>query len=150
MAGKNKCIICGKSTFDKINLSNGIIYACYSCRDILTLKINDTFPILWLDSDYLYDLSYQDGVMTKEEAAQLKPEEIITLAKDTADILCNDDYFHIQLQEYIKQAVEHWRERKEEKFIINTPIKNLPLLIGSIKYKDNQKLFEKRLKKGKC
>lgn len=144
---KSKCLICGKKPTYKITLPHGTIFICHKCAELLTFKINDASPILWLDPDYLYDEAYDDeGAMTKEEKDQLTPEDYITLAKDTADALCNDDYFHSQMQDCIKIAVEQWRENKERKLIENAPLKELPLFINSIKYPYNKELLEKRLK----
>ena len=150
---KYKCIVCGEEIeytgtikISEIKLPHGKFYVCYkrSCKDILTLRINDgSFPAVWVGSDDLYEKDYNE-ILTKEEAEKFETEDMIQIAQDTAEAL--GDCFWDDYREAVKMAIEWWREKKEKEYIETCPKEDLPLLIGNIEYKPNQQVFENRLK----
>lgn len=165
-----KCIICGKKEGEPSNikyiftnkdvippviiirhkLPHGTIYTCQSdtCMRHLTLQLNDrATPVVWLSGDDLYNEDLGAKHMTEEEFDVLTADELLQLSNDTADSLWNCN-FHDEFQSHIGMAVDGWREEKEKEIVKNTPKKELPLLIGALKYKRNIDFLEKRLKGG--
>ena len=47
------CIVCGEEASNTVSLPNGKIHLCsrQSCIDELNLKVNNSFPILWVGSE---------------------------------------------------------------------------------------------------
>ena len=141
----NKCIICGRKPSYKITLPHGTIFVCHNeCAELLTLKINDNnSPVIWVGHSDLYEEDYKE-ILTKEEMENLTSEDMIEIAHNTADAL--GDYFWEEYNDALGRAAEWWRENQEMKYIKNCPKEDLPLLINNIKYENNKKIFEERLK----
>jgi len=148
MPKTNKCIFCGKETkwVERFEYGEFPLCAHGDCRNRVVLQISyDSFPVVWLGRDDLYcddDSGYER--MPKEEYDVMESKEIIDIASDTCEAL--GDHFWEQYDEAVKDALQWRRERIERKKIEDTPEEDLPLLLDTIKSKDNQEIFEKRLR----
>lgn len=154
-----QCIICGAKEGDKhprwdceitirtYKLPHGSINICtQGCMKLLTLHINDgATPVIWLSKDDLYEKDYNEDCLTLDEADNLTPEDIIELATDTAELLWNGS-LNDTYRETLDVAIDGWRREKERKRVAETPVKELPLLIGNLNYDVSIKLLERRLK----
>ena len=124
---------------------HGKVQICENCKRHFTLQIWDfATPVVWLSGDDLWNEDLGAEHLTEKELSNLTGEELIELAQDTADAL--GDTFHETFHEAVGLAVNGWKEQKEKKKIEETPLKELPLLIGTLKYKRNIEILEKRLK----
>lgn len=157
-----KCIICGRKEGDiytwheneftislkEYQLPHGSIPVCKSigygdeCMKHLTLQLNDfASPLIWMSLSDLYE---EDNIETlsKEEADNITAEEFLGIAETASDIIWVGDAH----RDACDDAVEVWREQKEKEMIENMPRKELPLLIGALKYKKNKDLLVTLLK----
>ena len=144
-----KCIICGKKESVKesvhdYDLPHGTISICTSsqCKKLLTYKINFAVPVVWFSLEDAYEEDGND-FLTKEEAEALTDEEIVDLGDEVSEDIGYGFSGHVE------SAVESWKMSREKEKIMNTPLKKLPLLIGSIEFNANKRHLEERLKKGK-
>ena len=147
MPDTNKCIFCGKETEYMEKFPHGEFPLCPSedCRNRIVLQVSyDNFPAIWVGRDDLYNEDSGYERMPQEEYDALKSEEIIRIAKDTAEAL--GEFFWQSYDEAVKEAVQWRRDRIELKKIEETPDDELPLLMGHIKSKENLKVFENRLR----
>lgn len=156
---EKKCIICGKKegesakldsggkyivTLCVYKLPHGTVYVCGGgkCSKHLTLQINGfASPLVWISVDDLYEEDYIDA-LSKEEAENLTAEDFLEIAETASIQLFEGDSHRLACDD----AVDQWREDKEKKMIEDTPEKELPLLIETLKYNRNKELLEKRLK----
>lgn len=137
---KGKCIICGKETDNTFKFKYGTISCCpNTCQKMLNYKMNDAHPILWLSKSDLSDREHY----TVEELAKVKPEAIIDAAEDAIDSEWNNDYFG----ESFSSIVENAAKALERNKIQNTKPKELPLLLGQLKFpEENDEYLLERLK----
>lgn len=145
---KPKCIICGKTkNLWEVKLPHGSFHICFGqkCADQVTVTVNScSFPTVWVSPDDLGpDTS---GLLTDKELEVITNKDIIEIARDTGEGLCNDDYFHASYQEALTVSIQYWREAKERELINDTSLENLPLIIEDIQYERNKKLLQERLK----
>jgi len=155
-----KCIMCGRTRnqvfkvhgqeytvyIREYKFPHGTIHICESCKEEFSTQLWDfAHPVAWLSGDDLNSPDTGAEHMTEEELEDFSPKELIELAKRTADILWNRN-FHDTFHDTLGDTVNEWREKKEKKLVEETPEKELPLLIESLRYESNKKLLEKRLK----
>lgn len=149
MKPRNQCIICGrKFHLSKVEFPHGTVYVCYDrkCKEMIALKVNDDdyAPIIWVGRGDLYE-DDDNHVLTEEELKTVTDEELIHMASDLQDWIWNDS-FGQDYHEGLKQVCDFWKENKEMKHIRECPKKDLPLLIGNLKFDSNQKVLEERLR----
>jgi hypothetical protein len=121
----------------KINL-------CGDCWREAQFQVDGALPVIWVGNEdletWLAD-EYQD-----------ERKKICKTSEDYARLanLIADKFFEYQggeqLRDLTQEAYEVLSRDKEMLKISRMPRKNLPLLIGHIKFKENEKLFNKRLK----
>ena len=159
-----KCIICGvkdgethenlggngfpgKIHISTYKLPHGEIHLCVNstCQRMLTLLINDfQAPIVWVTKEDLYEEGFNEDCLTKEEAENLTPEEMIEIASDMQTTFDLTSY-----RQALDDTADQWRKEKERKLIKDTPLKELPLLIEDLKFDSIKSLLEMRLRDGK-
>jgi hypothetical protein len=161
-----KCIICGVKEGEIKNghviyiqnhkLPHGKIYLCHydSCQKMLTCLINnEASPMVWVSKDDLSDdyANCYANCLTEEEMEKLTPEDIIEIADNATDLMYdgNSLWYLETYRENLSCAVDEWRVQKELEVVENLPAKELPLLIGNLKYQSSIDVLEKRLKEGK-
>ena len=150
-----KCFVCGnKKTHDKnkfpllatYELPHGTISVCYKCRPALMFNINaGNIPIWWIAKEDLYCPDLHERI-SKEEADQLTVKDLECIAQHIEELL--NEQYESTYSQVIHDALPYWKRDKEEELVRNTPKKELPLLIGKLKYKESKALLEERLKKG--
>lgn len=138
---------CGETNIFTYKLPHGSIHLCGSgqCRKLLTLQINDfASPMVWVSKDDLYEETDID-TLSKEEAENLTPEDLIEITTDAADMMWNGS-FGEEYREILDNSAKQWRENKEGELVQNTPEEELPLLIGNLKYDRSKEYLEQRLR----
>jgi len=148
MPNKNKCIVCGKEVEYKETFPHGSFTLCPAagCREKMTLQINcDSYPVIWVGREDLYNEDSGYHRMPKDEYDAMETEDIIEIAKNAADVL-GDDFWGDTFDGAVKEALQARRNRIEYLKIKNTPEEDLPILVGTIEFPENQRFFENRLK----
>jgi len=157
---KMKCMICGKIEgqkdehgqtiyLNKTKLPHGHISICQHsrCTSLFSIMLHDAIPIVWVSDSDLWEDNDNDNYnkITDEEHDNLTAEDLIEIANNTQEIFCDDSYNEAYNQA-IEGAVNLWREGNERKLVEDSPIKELPLLIGALKFQRNTEILERRLK----
>jgi hypothetical protein len=123
-----------------VSLPNGKIHLCsrQQCTDELNLKVNNSFPILWVGKEdwdaheFTEHLDSLDDFQTHIKAAR-RVESYLWDAEFLGDL------FH--------EALEAGHFTIEEMKVLEAEKKgNLPLLMGQLRHEDNIKYLEKKLK----
>lgn len=147
-----KCFVCGKDNKPKESVTHefqhGTVSVCYQCRDAFMYQLNGgNVPIWWLAVEDLHQSGLTDpsgNRISDEEADGFTMKDLVSVAKHTEELL-NEQYESLYDQ-VIRDALPFWRKEKEEELVMNTPERELPLLIGSLKHSENIDLLQSRLK----
>lgn len=136
---KNSCIICGKSdkNLQENILPHGTIYCHFGCKNLLNYLLNDAIPLVWLGKADLEDREYY----TSEELETITPEALILASEEAADSLW-DGNFGETFGDTLRQTAVAIETDK----VYNTPKKELPLLMGKLKFRESEKLLTQRMK----
>jgi hypothetical protein len=146
MKEKPCCIVCGKKRgLKRVVLEHGMFHLCNRghCITALLWESEKSLPLVWAGPNEL--LSHE--LITEEECSemeQMSAEDYTFIRDKMADYLweCYGDMFGNMFNEVLEQGV-----RSNEALLIkHTPKKDLPLLIGHIKDKENQQYLEERIK----
>lgn len=145
-----KCIVCGKENKLKesavYKFSHGSICVCYSCRPTLMYKIEGgNVPIGWVHKEDLYIEGVRE-VIPKEEAEDLTMKDMFSIAKHMEELLQEQHESLYRHETLMRESIPYWKQDKEEELVRNTPPKELPTLIGSLKFEENMQFLEQRLK----
>ena len=143
-----KCIVCGKENEPKESAEykflHGSISVCYSCRPILMYKIEGgNVPIGWVHPEDLYIEGVRE-IIPKKEAEELTMKDMFSIAKHMEEQF--QESYESLYEHLMKHSIPYWKQEKEEELVRNTPPKELPILIGSLKFEKNKQLLEQRLK----
>ena len=151
------CMICGIKDGEErekgehvavheYKLPHGKIHLCTSrkCKEHFYIHLDSGVPIVWVSRDDLYEEDWRSEI-TKEEDEDLTADDLREIAVQTQRIFCDDTY-NEGFNQSIAGAVDLWREEKERTLVQDSPLKELPLLIGTLKYDRNTQILEQRLK----
>ncbi len=138
-----KCILCGKPA-EKHKFKHGTLNLCHKCIPALTCEINgQNTTVAWIHKE---DLARdKDSILSKEEAEDFTRDDLILYARHMEEWIVEGATWKGAKW----KSLNDWRDEKEELLVLNTPLKELPLLIGSLKSKYNITMLEGRLKYGK-
>jgi len=136
---KIPCIICGTQCKTVHKLPFGTI-RCHAdlCFKSLIYSVEKSYPILWMGTCDLEDL----GEYTKEELDKTSPENMRIAADAATDALWNNQYFGDTFGDLITLAATSLERSK----IYDTPLEELPLLMGQLKFEENETFLIKRIK----
>ena len=139
------CIICGESDPEKINtieLPHGKVELCYgdTCRRMLTGKVIGYYPIAGFNFGEIFDAEHFEE--REDYLDTLTDEDEEQLSSDVADLFWNDDSVGGHFNECVNQAAIY----AEQMVLRKTPAADLPLRIGDLEFKENEKFLEKLIK----
>jgi len=134
-----KCIVCGKETEREIKLPHGKFAFCGGpdCLKTLLWKSEGALPVVWAGPQELVE----HELMTPEEADLLETEDVVFMTEKMGDYLWDGTFG----SEY-NDALEYGAQVLEHRKISRCKKENLPLLVGQIKHRENQKFLDERIK----
>jgi hypothetical protein len=136
------CIACGKKiALQKIEMEHGSFHICLNkpeCFKKIIFKVDNALPILWASPD---DMGERE-VMTEKELEGVTAEDWSAAAMDMAEVLWRDDYFSTTFRACLEAGARTLERLKIQK----ADPKELPLLMGTIKDKDNMTYLLNRMK----
>ena len=138
------CIICGEVCDSQVKLPHGSFYIHpNTCTKKLNYLVNDATPILWLCKNDLIDMEYA----TREELENVTPEQMVGAGEEATDRLWDNDSWSEIFGPAVERAAENLKEQEID-MVKGTHLENLPLLIGSLKYKGSINCLAERMRKG--
>ena len=139
------CLICGaKNAHYKLKKNGKNFGFCVSCKDdVVEAFDGKNVPLVWVGEEDLTN-RYEDKPDTLKEIRKLTRDDYIDMANTIGDWFFDhsSDWFGNSLCE----ALEIILTEKEEKKLKEMPKKLLPLMVGAIKYPQNEKILTERLK----
>lgn len=147
---KLPCALCGKKQAPWIIERKGKkIALCNDCKEAATAVIHgDNEPVMWAGKVDIEERCDNDLELLKEARA-LTRCDIVSIADRLSGWFWDQDANGSWFSDSIMEAFLTHLSEKEAKKINDTPVKDLPLLIGTIKHKENEELLEKRMRSGK-
>ena len=136
---KIPCIICGTQCKTVHKLPFGTI-RCHSntCFKSLIYAVEKSYPILWMGKGDLED----HDEYTKEELDKISPENMRIAADEATNVLWDSSYFNDTFSELVTVTATSLERSK----IYDTPLEELPLLMGKLKHEENEDYLIKRIK----
>jgi predicted nucleic acid-binding Zn ribbon protein len=138
---KNTCIICGKPCKVENILPHGKVFCHNGCKELLNFHLNKAVPIVWMGLDDLIEREH----LTEEEAKAVTPVDLIDATRAAAD-----DMWVGTFGETFDDMVRGSAVWLEEIKVEQTPLKELPLLMGKLKYRESEKILTQRMKEEGC
>jgi hypothetical protein len=141
------CTLCGKKkTTLTIKKGRKKIDLCHQCAyEVQKATFVHDHPIVWVDKESLMD-RYEGDVDTLNEIQALTPNDYADIANEMADSFWNDQSMGDWWSDNLCTEFEKLLVSKEEEALLKVPLKDLPLQIGTIKHKENEKILEQLLK----
>ena len=139
----HKCIICGGDTPDETIIGDTVFHLCYNrkCQGIFAFKTLGSFPIVWLCPNDVWE---EERVSDKVyEYFDKNPDKFVGIAQNNGDDLW-DNGFGDMFREVKKRTAEHM----QEDYVLDTPFKQLPLIINELKTDRAKKLYRERFEAG--
>lgn len=130
------CIVCGKKNATTHKLPHGDLSFCnYSCFEKVIVATQKAVPILWVGQD-----DYLDRELIDSEEFKDQDKALIAAAMEVQNGVLNDSFWD-GYSDCLVDSVDEF----EKEMIRNTPMKELPLLIGHLKH-GNDEFLTRRFK----
>jgi len=134
-----KCVVCGEEGALRHRFPHGSVWVCnFRCRDILIAELQGGYTIASVSLDELKERELIDY------ETQLEPVAERDMAENIRYAFWKDDLAVHSYKESLDAGVKYIEE-----FRVKTcPRERLPELIGDLKYDENIRLLESRLRGG--
>jgi hypothetical protein len=137
---KWKCIVCGKPGTAIYKFKYGKVCLCsnHVCQRLFSLRVEGSLPVVWVGDEDIVGHLYLSKEFLNKVPDELKIQAYYEGAEDT---LWEEQDFGRKFDSACREAAL----RLEYLYIMNCPRSDLPLLIGTLHFKENDANLKRRI-----